>query len=191
MRMDTSRGVTAEQLVNGASEQELAALFHANGETRYSRRIAKMVVEGRPLHTTRELAELVVRAVPAAARRRVTRRGECFRRSAWQSMTELEVLAPALDAAIDLLAPGGHVIVLSYQSVKTRSRRIGLSCGATGGCRCPVDLPCVCGAVPMLRLLNRGARQATSSEKAQNPRAESVRLRIAERLMPSEQVSRS
>ena len=63
--------------------------------------------------------------------------------------------------------------------------------GATGGCVCPIDLPCVCGAAPTLRLLNRGARMASAAEKERNPRAESVRLRVAERLLPSEQVSRS
>ncbi|MGQ0520596.1 MAG: 16S rRNA (cytosine(1402)-N(4))-methyltransferase RsmH [Actinomycetota bacterium] len=183
MRMDRSQRRTAADVVNGASEAELARMIAASGERRFARRIARRIVAARPLTTTVELAGVVRDAIPAPARRT----GGHPARPVFQALriavnAELDILGPALDAAVDVLAPGGRVVVLAYHSGEDRIVKARLLDASTGGCECPPGLPCVCGAVPLVRLLNRGARKPSAAEVAANPRAESARLRAAERL---------
>ena len=181
MRMDPGGRLTAADVVNGWSEAELADLFREHGESRFARRIARRVVAARPITTTTELAEVVRQAIPAAARRT----GGHPARRVFQAVRvavneELAILPAALDGVVNRLAPGGRCAVLSYHSgedriVKERFRR-----AATGGCVCPPGLPCVCGAVPSVRLLTRGARRPSAEEISRNRRAESARLRVVE-----------
>ncbi|MDQ3574194.1 MAG: 16S rRNA (cytosine(1402)-N(4))-methyltransferase RsmH [Actinomycetota bacterium] len=187
MRMDRSQRRTAADVVNGADEATLARLVAASGEHRFARRIARRIVEARPIATTAELAGVVRDAIPAAARRT----GGHPARRAFQAIRvavneELDLLGPALDAAIGLLAPGGRCVALAYHSGEDRIVKERFALAASGGCTCPPQLPCVCGAVPMVRLLNRGARKASAAEVAANPRAESARLRACERLEATE-----
>lgn len=182
MRMDASTGVTAAQFLDRATEDELSALFYLHGETRFARRIARAIITDRPLHSTSQLAELVAGVIPIPARRRGHPARRVFQALRVAVNSELDVLGPAIDDAIGLLAPGGRIIVLSYHSGEDKITKDHLLFGETGGCQCPPGLPCVCGAVPTLRILNRGARKASAAEIERNPRAESVRLRVAERL---------
>lgn len=187
MRMDRREPLTAADLVNSATEGELAVLFAAHGEGRFARRLARAVVAARPLATTGELAEVVRRALPARAR--LT--GGHPAKRVFQALRvavnrELDVLGPALDAAVAALAPGGRIVVISYHSGEDRIVKERLADAASGGCRCPVGLPCVCGARPLVRLLTRGARLPGAAERAANPRAQSARLRAAQRLAPGE-----
>jgi len=191
MRMDPTSPRTAADVVNDTSAEELAEVLRRYGDERYARRIARAVVEQRPITTTRQLADVVAAAIPAPARRKST--GHPARRS-FQAIRievnqELEVLADALDQAIAALQPGGRCVVMSYHSgedrlVKERFRR-----AVTGGCVCPPGLPCVCGAVPEARFVVRGAQKASADEIAANPRAESVRLRAVEIVEPEARVS--
>ncbi len=183
MRMDRSTGRTAAEMVNEATEEELARLIAASGEPRFARRIARRIVEHRPFTTTGELAEVVRDAIPAAARRT----GGHPARRVFQAVRiavndELEVLAPALDTALALLAPAGRCAVLAYHSGEDRIVKDRFAHAATGGCVCPDTLPCVCGAVPLVRLLSRGARKPSRAEVDANRRADSARLRACERL---------
>ena len=160
MRMNVSEGQRAADVVNGWSEDALTGLFAANGETRFARRIARAVVASRPLETTTQLAEVVRTAIPAATRRHG---GHPARRS-FQAIRiavndELDVLADALAAAIDGLAPGGRCVALSYHSGEDRLVKAAFARAVTGGCVCPPRLPCACGAVPLGRLVFRGARR--------------------------------
>ena len=187
MRMDRSQRRTAADVVNTASEDELARMFAASGERRFARRIARRLVASRPVESTARLAELVRAAVPAPARRT----GGHPARRVFQALRiavndELDVLGPAVDAAVQVLAPGGRLVVLAYHSGEDRIVKDRLLDAATGGCVCPPGLPCVCGAVPRVRLLNRGARKPAPAEVADNPRSESARLRAAERLPTAE-----
>lgn len=182
MRMDPNGPRRAADLVNELDERSLEELFVANGEGRLARRIARAVVADRPYESTRHLADVVVAAVPVAARRRGHPARRVFQALRIAVNDELEILGPALDDAVDLLAPRGRLVVLAYHSGEDRIVKQHLRTAETGGCICPPSLPCVCGAVPVVRLLNRGARLASSAEIAVNPRAESVRLRAAERL---------
>ncbi len=127
MRMDRGEGPTAADLVNTMSEVDLARLFAANGEGRFARRIARAVVAARPVTTTGALADVVRSALPAAVRRQ----GGHPARRVFQALRvavneELEVLADALPIAIDMLAPGGRCVVISYHSGEDRIVKSGI-----------------------------------------------------------------
>ncbi len=182
MRMDRRDQRSAADLVNGAEELDLAELFAQHGEDRFGRRIARAVVAARPISTTSELAAVVAGAVPAAARRRGHPARRVFQALRVAVNDELALLGPALEDVIELLVPGGRLVVLAYHSGEDRIVKSTFLEAATGGCVCPPGLPCGCGAVSTVRLLNRGARKAREDEIGRNPRAESVRLRALERL---------
>jgi 16S rRNA (cytosine1402-N4)-methyltransferase len=191
MRMDPTSGRTAADVVNGFPEEALAELFADNGEGRFARRIAHAVVAARPIATTGELAEIVRAAIPAATRRT----GGHPARRVFQAIRisvneEIEQLRVALDAALGLLEPGGRCLVIAYHSGEDRLVKSIFARAATGDCRCPPGLPCVCGAVPEFALVKRGARRPSAAEVARNRRAESARLRVIERLpQPPEDAS--
>lgn len=183
MRMDSSQELSAAGVVNEWPEAVLADLFAANGEPRFARRLAAAIVRARPIATTGELSEVVRSGLPAAARAR----GGHPAKRVFQAVRvavngELELLPAALDTAMSLLVSGGRVAALSYHSGEDRIVKRAFADAAAGWCRCPPGLPCVCGAIPAVRVLTRGARMPDEAEVAANPRASSARLRIAERL---------
>jgi 16S rRNA (cytosine1402-N4)-methyltransferase len=183
MRMDRSQSFTAADLVNDWSETDLAALFAEHGERKFGRRIAAAIIRNRPVTTTAGLVDVIRSAIPAPARRT----GGHPAKRVFQALrvtvnNELEILGGAVDDAVRLLAPGGRAVVLSYHSGEDRIVKDRFLDASTGGCICPPGLPCVCGATPTVRLLNRGARKPSAAEVAANPRAESARLRAVEKL---------
>jgi len=183
MRMDPGEGSTAADIVNSWSEGELAELFADNGEGRFGRRIARAIVAERPVLTTFQLADLIRAAIPAAARQR----GGHPAKRVFQALRiavndELDLLGPALDDALESLAPGGRCVVLSYHSGEDRLVKEHFAAAGSGWCKCPPEIGCVCGAVPAVHVLTRGARLPTPAEIVNNPRASSARLRAAERL---------
>ncbi len=189
MRMDPAQTLTAADIVNGSSERELVALLVDNGEGRFAGRIVRAIIAARPVQTTAQLADIVRTAIPAATRRH----GGHPARRTFQAIriavnSELTVLPSALDAAVARLAPGGRCVVLSYHSGEDRIVKEHFRLAATGGCTCPPGLPCVCGAEPTVRLLNRGSRKPSAAEVAANPRSESARLRAVERLGATEAI---
>jgi 16S rRNA (cytosine1402-N4)-methyltransferase len=183
MRMDRSRGRSAADVVNTYPEAELARVLRHYGDERYARAIARAVVAARPLHTTTELAEVVRDAIPAPARRRgghpATRSFQAIRIEVNQ---ELAILPDTIDRAVALLVPGGRCAVLTYHSGEDRIVKERFLIAESGGCTCPAQLPCVCGAVPKVRILRRGGWTPNAAEVAANRRAESARLRAVERL---------
>jgi 16S rRNA (cytosine1402-N4)-methyltransferase len=183
MRMDPADHRTAADVVNTLPETELARLLAANGEGRFARRIAAAIVAARPLSTTGQLADVVRDAIPAPARRRGGHPAKrVFQAVRIEVNAELEVLERGLESAIDVLAPGGRCVVLSYHSGEDRLVKEHFAEAVTGGCTCPPALPCVCGARPRGRLIGRGVRRPSAAEAAANPRAASARLRALERL---------
>jgi 16S rRNA (cytosine1402-N4)-methyltransferase len=185
MRMDTDAQWSASDVVNGYAEAELRRVIRKYGDERFASRIARAIVAARPIETTTELAAVVTGAIPAPARRTGGHPAKrTFQAIRIEVNGELEVLAPAIDAAIDAVVPGGRIAVVSYHSgedriVKERFRV------ATGACECPPELPCVCGAVQTVRLVRGVRRTPTNEEKAVNRRAASARLRVAERTEPT------
>lgn len=183
MRMDPSAPRTADDVVNGYTEAELVRVLRDNGDERFAGRIARALIAARPVRTTGELSDLVKSAIPAPARRRGGHPAKrTFQAIRIEVNDELRVLPDALSASLDSLAPGGRIAVLSYHSGEDRIVKQVLRDAETGGCICPPGLPCVCGAVPTVRLLKRGGRTPSAAELETNPRAESARLRSAEKL---------
>lgn len=182
MRMDQSSGRSALDVVNTASEEELAILFAANGEGRLAGRLARSVVRARPLTTTAQLAGVVAAAVPAAVRRKGHPARRVFQALRIAVNEELEELAGALAVAPDLIVPGGRVVVIAYHSGEDRLVKAAFRAAARGNCQCPPGLPCVCGAMAEHQLVFRGAKRPSAAEVARNHRAPSARLRALERI---------
>ncbi len=192
MRMDPTVGRTGADVVNGSDEDTLVELFADNGETRFARRIARAVIDARPITTTGQLADVVRDAIPAATRRT----GGHPARRVFQAIRiavneELDQLKTGLDAALGLLRPGGRCVVISYHSGEDRLVKATFVSASTDDCHCPPGLPCVCGADPQFRLVHRGSRKPTDEEVARNRRSEAARLRVVERLSVAHAASTS
>ncbi|HJP90108.1 MAG TPA: 16S rRNA (cytosine(1402)-N(4))-methyltransferase RsmH [Candidatus Limnocylindrales bacterium] len=187
MRFDTGRGASAAELVNTLDARELTALFKQYGEEPFAGRIARAIVEARRtarIDTAEELAALVARVTPSRApgRRRVHPATRVFQALRIAVNEELDALQAGLAAAVDLLKPGGRLVVLSYHSLEDRIVKRFLQ-AERRGCTCPPEAPvCVCGKQPRLRLLSPKGLVPTSAEVSANPRARSARLRAAERI---------
>jgi 16S rRNA (cytosine1402-N4)-methyltransferase len=187
MRFDTSRGVPASELIATFDAAELTALFRRYGEEPFAGRIARVIVETRraaPIKTADALAALVARVTPSRApgRRRVHPATRVFQALRIAVNEELDALEAGLAAALDLLRPGGRLVVLSYHSLEDRIVKRFLQ-AERRGCICPPEAPvCVCGHEPRLRLLSPKGIVPTPAEISANPRARSARLRAAERI---------
>ena len=186
MRMDRRQAFSALDVVNEYPFPQLARVIDTYGEERFARKIARAVVDARPIQNTAHLAEVVRAAIPAAARRTGGHPAKkTFQAIRMEVNRELDQLAEALDGALSVLVPGGRMAVMSYHSLEDRMVKQHLREAETGGCVCPPGLPCVCGAEPTVKLLKRGAWKATDEEIAHNRRAESVRIRAVERIPES------
>jgi 16S rRNA (cytosine1402-N4)-methyltransferase len=185
MRMDPSVGPTAADVLNGYAVEELTRVLRQYGEERFAGRIAAAVVRERqraPFDRSARLVELVRASVPAAARRTGGNPAKrTFQALRIEVNGELAALERAMPAAVEALAVGGRVVVMSYHSLEDRLVKRVLVQGArsTAPPGLPVELP---QHAPQLRLLTRGAERASDSEVSANPRAASVRLRAAERV---------
>ena len=179
MRMDTTQGITAADVCNTYSERDLSRVLHIYGDEKFSGRVARAIIAHRPLTNTVQLAEIVTNAIPAATRRTGGHPAKrTFQALRIEVNDELRVLERALDAALEVLAPGGRCIVLSYHSGEDRIVKDRFRFAETGGCSCPSGLPCVCGALPRGRMMRRGVTRPTEAEIASNPRAASAVARI-------------
>jgi 16S rRNA (cytosine1402-N4)-methyltransferase len=185
MRMDQTRGITAAEVVNTYEPARLARVLKEYGEERFARRIAEAIARERarePFTGTARLAELVRASIPAATRRTGGHPAKrTFQALRIEVNGELHALERALPAAVDALAVGGRIVVLSYHSLEDRLVKRALAAGATSTAPpgLPVELP---EHAPVLRLLTRGAEEPGPAEVAANPRAASARLRAAERI---------
>ncbi|CAO5167822.1 16S rRNA m4C1402 methyltransferase [Frankia sp. AiPs1] len=190
MRMDggTGGGQTAADILNTYDAAGLTRILRHYGEERFARRIADSIVRARtdaPFTTSARLVELVRDAIPAPARRSGGNPAKrTFQALRIEVNTELDVLARAVPAAFDALGVGGRLVVLSYHSLEDRIVKQRLAPYAQ--VLVPPEMPVIpAGAAPRLRWLTRGAEPASEAEKADNPRAASVRLRAAERIAPN------
>ena len=186
MRMDPSADETAADIVNEAPERELAEIFRRYGEERYARQIARAIARRRrrePIARTGELVEVIKTAIPTPARfgdghpaKRV------FQALRIAVNDELGQLEEALPAAIGLLRPRGRIAVISFHSLEDRIVK-RLFRAEARGCQCPPDFPvCTCGRDPVLRVLTSRAVRPDAREVALNPRSQSARLRVAEKV---------
>jgi 16S rRNA (cytosine1402-N4)-methyltransferase len=187
MRFDTARGIPASELLETLDADALAALFRRYGEEPAAWKIAKAIVAARETSAVRsaeDLAALVERVMPVnpRIRRRTHPATRVFQALRIAVNEELDALEEGLAAAVDLLRPGGRLVVLSYHSLEDRIVKQFLN-AERRGCICPPEVPiCVCGKAPRLRLVTRPSLTPTAAEVDVNPRARSARLRAAERL---------
>jgi 16S rRNA (cytosine1402-N4)-methyltransferase len=185
MRMNDTEGLTAADVLNTYPAADLARILRAYGEEKFSRQIARAIVRERekaPFDRSARLVELLREVIPAPARRTGGHPAKrTFQALRIEVNDELGVLRRAIPAAIDALAVGGRVVVMSYQSLE--DRMVKQEFAARSRTTVPDDLPVVPEEYqPELRLLTRGAEKASPEEVADNPRAASVRLRAAERV---------
>lgn len=181
MRFDTSQAMTADTIVNGYSEEELADIIYQYGEERRSRRIARAIVSSRPVRTTTQLAEIVSNSVGRRSGKihPATRTFQAIRTAV---NDELSNILRGLEGAVEALRSGGRIAVISYHSLEDRIVKNTLRRMASE-CVCPPSLPyCECGHVPTVRIVNRRVIRPSRAEVLENPRSRSARLRVAERL---------
>ena len=184
MRMDQDSGITAAHVLNTYDQADLERILREYGEERFAKRVASAIVRERarqPFTNSARLVELLRSAITAASQKSGGHPAKrTFQALRIEVNGELEALKAALPAALDALAVGGRIAVLSYHSLEDRLTKQTLSAGAHSGTPVglPVELP---ELAPYLRLLTRGAEEPTASEISLNPRAASARLRAAER----------
>jgi 16S rRNA (cytosine1402-N4)-methyltransferase len=182
MRFSPRQELTAADIVNTYSEEDLADLLWRYGEERQSRRIARRLIEERPFRTTTQLAKAVEQAVGRRARGVIHPATRTFQALRIAVNQELLHLGDALLQAHGLLGFGARLVVISYHSLEDRIVKNFLTREARD-CVCPPGVPvCVCGHRATLRLVARGVVRPSAAEVAANPRARSARLRVAERL---------
>lgn len=184
MRMDATSELTAERILADYSEEDLRRIFFQYGEEKLAPRFARKIVQARgarPITRSAQLVAIIDGATPAAARRAGHPAKRVFQALRIEVNEELSDLERAVPAAIEHIAVGGRIVVLSYQSLEDRIIKRAFAEGSTSSAPhgLPVELP---EHRPILKLLVRGAERASESEIASNPRSAPVRLRAAERV---------
>ena len=186
MRMDTGAGLSAYEVVNNWDEGRLNRILWDYGEERYARRITAAILrarEQRPIETTLELAELIRSAMPAAALREKQHPAKrSFQAIRIAVNDELGAVSAMLETAPDRLRVGGRLCVISFHSLEDRIVKSAIQ-ARENGCTCPREAPvCTCGFVRTLRSVSRKPILPSPEEIAENPRARSAKLRVAERV---------
>lgn len=183
MRMDAGSQLSAQEVVNSYSQSRLTDILRRYGQERFAKRIAAAIVRQRPIADTGQLAQVITAAIPA----RYRRTGKHPARRSFQAIRievnqELEILERTIPQAIAALKECGRGVFISYHSGEDIIVKRQLRLAETGGCECPPQLPCQCGAVQSIKLLHRKAKVPAAGEVAGNFRARSARLRSFEKL---------
>ena len=186
MRMDRSEGLTAADVVNTWSQEELRRILFQYGEERCAGQIAAAIVRRRadkPIETTLELVEVIKSAMPAKALREKQHPAKrSFQAIRIAVNDELASVDRMIRGAVPRLKKGGRLAVITFHSLEDRIVKTGLAEFAKG-CTCPPDFPvCVCGKTPDVKLVNKKPILPTEREVEENPRARSAKLRVAEKL---------
>lgn len=187
MRMDREQSLSAYDVVNGYSEEELKRIIRDWGEEKFAARIASFIVKEReisPVSTTTRLAEIVKSAVPAANRQSEAQHParRTFQAIRIEVNGELDAIEPSLTAACARLNPGGVMAVITFHSLEDRIVKDTFKTLSTG-CTCPPEFPvCVCGGKPKVKILTRKPLIPTDHEIEINPRSRSAKVRGAEKL---------
>lgn len=185
MRMDQSQGLTAKEILDSYDKSALVRILRAYGDEKFAPRIADNIIaarENNSLNTTRELADLVKESIPAPARRTGGNPAKrTFQALRIEVNQELEVLERAIPAAMDALNLSGRIVVMSYQSLEDKIVKsfFTKACTSTTPRNLPVELP---NSAAKFAYVITGSESATETEIAENPRAQSMRLRAIERV---------
>lgn len=183
MRMDQSQSLTARDIVNTYSKEDLYRIIRDYGEDRHASAIAANIVKARqvrPIETTFELVDIIDRSYPARDRRNRHPAKQTFQALRIECNSELAVLKKCLDTMVDRLNPGGRFCIITFQSLEDRIVKNAFR-KFENPCTCPPDFPvCVCGAVPKGRVITRKPVTATQEELQSNHRSHSAKLRVFE-----------
>ena len=186
MRMSDTNPLTAYEVVNSYSENELKRILFEYGEERFAGRIASKIVNTRaikPIETTLELSELIKSAIPSAARNG----GHHPAKRSFQAIRievngELDVIAPTIETVCGIMNPGGRMAIITFHSLEDRAVKQTYQKLAEG-CTCPKDFPvCVCGNKPKIKIITKKPILPSETELEENPRSRSAKLRIAEKI---------
>ena len=182
MRYDPQGDLTAEDIVNTYDERELGQLIRRLGEEPRGMSIARAIIKERPVTTTAQLASIVGGVLGRRRGQRVNPATKTFQALRIAVNDELSNVAHGLEAAVDLLAPEGRLVVISYHSLEDRIVK-GFFNAEAATCVCPPRLPvCVCGQTPRLKIINRRVVKPSDEEVQSNPRSRSAKLRAAQRI---------
>lgn len=185
MRMDKRNPLSAYEVVNTYSQEDLRRILFEYGEERFAPRIASAICRAReeaPIQTTGELVELIKKAMPAAARDGGHPAKRSFQAIRIEVNAELDVIAPAIRSAVNLLRPGGRIVIITFHSLEDRIVKQTFA-DLTGGCTCPKNFPvCVCGKRPQVKIITRKPILPSAAELEENRRSHSAKVRVAEKL---------
>ena len=186
MRMDRGEALTASTVVNEWPQEELRRILYEYGEERYAPQIAAAIVrrrQQRPIETTLELVDVIRSAMPPQALREKQHPAKrSFQAIRIAVNDELASVSRLMHDAIDRLNPGGRLAVITFHSLEDRIVKNAMQAAAKG-CTCPPEFPvCICGKKPKVRVLTRKPIVSGAQELAENPRARSAKLRVAEKL---------
>ena len=186
MRMDRKKGLSAYQVVNTYTEDQLTDIFYRYGEENWSRRVAKFIVERRKdasIETTGELSEIIKAAIPQGARKdELHPEKRIFQAIRIEVNGELEILKGAVCDIVSKLKKGGRLSVITFHSLEDRIIKQTFS-ELAKGCICPPDFPvCVCGKKPEVKVITRKPILPGKDELSENSRSKSAKLRIIEKL---------
>ena len=185
MRMDTSGGITAKDVVNNYSEEELANIIWKYGEERFSKQIAKNICKIRqntPIETTKELAKIIENSIPRTMQKDGHPAKRTFQAIRIEVNNEIEPLYETIKKSIYCLKKGGRLVVITFHSLEDRAVKNAML-DLQGKCTCPSELPyCVCNYESWGKVINKKPIIATEEEQKRNPRSKSAKVRIFERL---------
>ena len=186
MRMNSADSLSAKDVVNNWSEEELRRILYDYGEERYAPRIASAICRRRaekPIETTLELVDIIRGAMPAAALREKQHPAKrSFQAIRIAVNDELGAVEKVMKDAIECLNPGGRLAIITFHSLEDRIVKVGMN-DAAKGCTCPPSFPvCVCGKKPKVKIISRKPIVSGEAELNNNPRARSAKLRVCEKL---------
>ncbi len=185
MRMDKSQKLTAKEVINTYKEEKLSSIIYEYGEERFSKQIAKKIVEEREkkeIETTLELVEIIKKALPYYDKNAGHPAKRTFQAIRIEVNNEIEPLYNTVINAINCLKEQGRLCIITFHSLEDRAVKKAYK-DSIGKCTCPKDLPyCICGAEKIGKIITKKPIEATKEEQERNPRAKSAKLRIFEKL---------
>lgn len=186
MRMDNRAARSAYNVINEYSADELKRIIYDFGEERFAPKIVAGIIKARehsPIQTTGELVEIIKKSIPSFARREeLSSVKRVFQAVRIEVNRELDVIAPTIEAAVNMMKPGGRIVIITFHSLEDRIVKQTFAALASG-CTCPKDFPvCVCGNKPRVKILTKKPILPSEAELAVNSRSKSAKLRVAEKI---------
>lgn len=185
MRMDASNGITAKDIINKYSEEELAKILWEYGEEKFSKQIAKNICNKRKqkeITTTKELVEIIEKSIPKAKQKDGHPAKRTFQAIRIEVNNEIEPLYQTIISSVQCLKKHGRLVVITFHSLEDRAVKNAMI-DLQGKCTCPSDLPyCICGYETLGKVINKKPIMATLEEQEKNSRSKSAKVRIFERL---------